>query len=201
MTHPSQFHLLRQRRFGPYFVTQLLGAFNDNVYRSAVVVVLAVGVAGLSPQQLDLYASAAAALFILPFLLFSATAGQIAEKYEKAALIRRLKLLELGLMVLAALALMRPSVPGLMALLFLLGTQSALFGPVKYSILPQTLRPAELVGGNALVAVVTFLAILLGTRCRWPFPRPLLPPRVCGSTGIRSPKPGAPSSSCAATAR
>ena len=162
MTHPSQFHLLRQRRFGPYFVTQLLGAFNDNVYRSAVVVVLAVGVAGLSPQQLDLYASAAAALFILPFLLFSATAGQIAEKYEKAALIRRLKLFELGLMGLAALALMRPSVPGLMALLFLLGTQSALFGPVKYSILPQTLRPAELVGGNALVAVVTFLAILLG---------------------------------------
>lgn len=160
---PSQFRLLGKRRFGPYFLTQALSAFTDNVYRSALVVLLAFGGAGLSPGQIDLYADVAAALFILPFFLFSATAGQIADKYEKSTLIRWIKLFELGVVVLAVIGFMEGSMTMLLALLFLMGTQSALFGPVKYSILPHCLRHAELVGGNALVAVVTFLAILLGT--------------------------------------
>lgn len=163
MMDPSQFRLLGKRRFGPYFLTQALSAFTDNVYRSALVVLLAFGGAGLSPGQIDLYANVAAALFILPFFLFSATAGQIADKYEKSTLIRWIKLFELGVVVLAVIGFMEGSMTMLLALLFLMGTQSALFGPVKYSILPHCLRHAELVGGNALVAVVTFLAILLGT--------------------------------------
>ncbi|WP_029888998.1 MFS transporter [Polycyclovorans algicola] len=163
MMDPSQFRLLGKRRFGPYFLTQALSAFTDNVYRSALVVLLAFGGAGLSPGQIDLYANVAAALFILPFFLFSATAGQIADKYEKSTLIRWIKLFELGVVVLAVIGFMEGSMTMLLALLFLMGTQSALFGPVKYSILPHCLRRAELVGGNALVAVVTFLAILLGT--------------------------------------
>ncbi|MGQ0502952.1 MAG: MFS transporter [Panacagrimonas sp.] len=163
MSDKSQFSLLRQRRFSPFFFTQTLGAFNDNVFKNALVILVTFGVAGLSPEQVNTYVNLAAGLFILPFFLVSATAGQIAEKYEKAQLIRGLKLLEVAIMGLGAAGLFLGSIAFLLGVLFLMGTQAALFGPVKYSILPQALRPEELVGGNALVEAATFLAILLGT--------------------------------------
>ncbi|HEX4895431.1 MAG TPA: MFS transporter [Solimonas sp.] len=163
MSESSQFGLLAEKRFGPFFLTQALGAFNDNVYKNALVILVTFGIAGLSQGQIDLYVNLAAGLFILPFFLFSATAGQIAEKYEKSRLIRYVKLLELAIMGLAVAGFALRSVPLLLGLLFLLGLQAALFGPVKYSILPQHLREEELVGGNALVEAATFLAILLGT--------------------------------------
>lgn len=159
----SQFALLRRRRFLPFFVTQALGAFNDNVFRNALIILISYHIVGLSSEQRDLYANLAAGLFVLPFFLFSANAGQWAEKYEKSRSIRWIKLAEIGLMALAGIALWTQSLPLLLGTLFLSGAQSALFGPLKYSILPQTLRPAELVGGNALVESGTFLAILLGT--------------------------------------
>lgn len=159
----QQFRLLRRRRFGPFFATQALGAFNDNVFKNALVILVAFQLPGLSGAQVDFYSNLAAGLFILPFFLFSALAGQWAERQEKARAIRRIKLLEIAIMAAAALALWLKSLPLLLAVLFLTGVQSALFGPLKYSILPQALRPRELVGGNALVEAGTFLAILLGT--------------------------------------
>ena len=163
MSANSQFGLLRERRFAPFFVTQALGAFNNNVFKNALVIMVAFQVTTLTADQVNLYVNLAAGLFILPFFLFSATAGQIAEKFDKAGLIRRVKLLEIGIMLLAALGFWLDSVPFLMTVLFLMGTQAALFGPVKYSILPQHLRDHELVGGNGLVEMGTFVAILLGT--------------------------------------
>ena len=159
----SQFALLGARRFAPFFWTQALGAFNDNVFKNALVILVSFGIAGLSDDQRALYVNLAAGFFILPFFLFSAFAGQLAEKYEKARLIRGIKLLELGIALLAAVGLAVQSVPFLLAVLFLLGLQATLFGPVKYAILPQHLHHTELVGGNALVEAATFLAILLGT--------------------------------------
>ncbi|MDD3765477.1 MAG: MFS transporter [Nevskiales bacterium] len=163
MSEQSQFRLLGAKRFGPFFLTQSLGAFNDNVFKNALVILVTFGIAGLSPADVNLYVNLAAGLFILPFFLFSATAGQIAEKYEKAALIRAIKLFEIVIMALAVIGLVTANVTFLLGVLFLMGLQSALFGPVKYSILPQHLREEELVGGNALVEAATFLAILLGT--------------------------------------
>ncbi|MGH8518887.1 MAG: MFS transporter, partial [Panacagrimonas sp.] len=152
-----------QRRFGPFFATQTLGAFNDNVFKNALVILVTFGIAGLSGDQVNAYVNLAGGLFILPFFLFSATAGQIAEKFEKSRLIRGIKLAEIAIMVLAAIGLYLGEVHVLLGVLFLLGAQAAVFGPVKYSILPQALREEELVGGNALVEAATFLAILLGT--------------------------------------
>jgi 1-acyl-sn-glycerol-3-phosphate acyltransferase len=162
MSANSQFGLLRERRFGPFFLTQALGAFNDNVYKNALVIMIAFAPA-MTADQASLYVNLAGGLFILPFFLFSATCGQVAEKYEKSALIRFTKLFEIGVMLLAVLGFWLDSVPFLMLVLFLMGAQSALFGPVKYSILPQHLRDHELVGGNGLVEMGTFVAILLGT--------------------------------------
>jgi 1-acyl-sn-glycerol-3-phosphate acyltransferase len=159
----SQFRLLRARRFGPFFLTQALGAFNDNLFKNALVILVTFGIASLSPGDVNLYVNLAAGLFILPFFLFSATAGQIAEKFEKARLIRAIKLFEIAIMAVAVVGLLAGSIGLLFAVLFLMGSQSALFGPVKYSILPQHLHEQELVGGNALVEAATFLAILLGT--------------------------------------
>ncbi|WP_293387296.1 MFS transporter [Nevskia sp.] len=156
-------NLLGTRRFGPFFWTQTLGAFNDNVFKNALVILVSFGIAGLSQDQINLYVNLAAGLFILPFFLFSATAGQLAEKYEKSRLIRIIKFGEIGIMGLAVVGLYLGQVPFLLGVLFLMGAQSALFGPVKYSILPQALHPAELISGNAWVEAATFLAILLGT--------------------------------------
>jgi 1-acyl-sn-glycerol-3-phosphate acyltransferase len=158
----SQFSLLRQRRFAPFFVTQFLGALNDNVFRNGLVILITfqgVMVAGMDHTQL---ANVAAALFILPFFLFSATAGQLADKYEKSLLMRRIKLLEIALMLVAAYALISEHYSLLLLVLFLMGCQSTLFGPVKYAYLPQQLRSEELVGGNALVEAGTYVAIIFG---------------------------------------
>jgi hypothetical protein len=158
----SQFTLLRQRRFGPFFATQFLGALNDNIFRNGLVILITfqgVRVAGMDHTQL---ANVAAGLFILPFFLFSATAGQLADKYEKSMLIRRIKILEIALMMLATYALVSNSYSVLLLVLFFMGCQSTMFGPVKYAYLPQHLADDELVGGNALVESGTYIAIILG---------------------------------------
>lgn len=162
MSDSSQFSLLGQRRFGPFFATQFLGALNDNIFRNGLVILVTfqgVRVAGMNHSQL---ANVAGALFILPFFLFSATAGQLADKYEKSMLMRRIKLLEIALMLIAALAFVAESYSVLLLVLFLMGCQSTLFGPVKYAYLPQQLATEELVGGNALVESGTYVAIMLG---------------------------------------
>ncbi|MFN7520980.1 MAG: MFS transporter [Lysobacteraceae bacterium] len=159
----NQFALLGQRRFAPFFVAQTLGAFNDNVFKQALVILVTVKAVGLGDDERSLWANLASALFILPFFLFSATAGQWAEKFEKARSIRRIKLLEIVIAVLAAVGFWLDSLPFLLGVLFLLGAQSTLFGPIKYAILPQALKPEELTGGNGLVETGTVLAILVGT--------------------------------------
>ena len=163
MADSSQFRLLAQRRFGPFFATQFLGALNDNVFKNALVLLVAFHGAALTSMSSDVVVNLAGALFMLPFFLFSATAGQLADKYDKARLIRLVKLLEIAVMVLGAAGFVMRSLPLLLVALFLMGLHSALFGPVKYAILPQTLDSHELVGGNALVETGTSLAILIGT--------------------------------------
>ncbi len=160
MAH-NQFALLGTRRFAPFFVTQLLGAFNDNVFRNATLVLIAFQM-GLSTHQVTLYSNLAPALFILPFFLFSATAGQLAEKYEKTRIIRAVKLFEIVAMSVAAWGFYAHHASLLLVVLFLMGLHSTVFGPIKYSILPQALHPEELVGGNGLVESGTALAILFG---------------------------------------
>lgn len=159
----GQFSLLRQKRFAPFFWTQFLGAFNDNVYKNALIIFIAFELGSTEGSQGHVMINAAAGLFILPFLLFSATAGQLADKYEKSMLMRRIKLAEIVIMALAAAALWLKAPLALIGLLFLMGAQSSIFGPVKYAILPQHLHSDELVGGNALVEMGTFVAILFGT--------------------------------------
>jgi 1-acyl-sn-glycerol-3-phosphate acyltransferase len=162
MSQQGQFSLLKKRRFLPYFLTQSLGAFNDNLYKNALLLFIAFG--SLSSQNNSaLLTNLAAGLFILPFFLFSPIAGQIADKFEKSQLIRWVKGLEVVIMSLAAAAILTDSIWLMMLLLFLMGLQSAMFGPVKFALLPQHLKSEELVGGNALVEMGTFLAILIGT--------------------------------------
>jgi len=161
MAAPNQFQLLRERRFLPFFLTQASGAFNDNVFRNATVFLISRHM-GLSTEQITAYSNFAPALFILPFLLFSASAGQIAEKLEKTRVIRFVKLFEIVAMSVAAWGFLHHDAVVLLAVLFMMGVHSTLFGPIKYSILPQTLRAEELVGGNGLVEMGTSLAILLG---------------------------------------
>ncbi|HET9473501.1 MAG TPA: MFS transporter [Steroidobacteraceae bacterium] len=158
----SQFALLGVRRFLPFFLTQFFGAFNDNLFRNALVVSVTYG-ATAAAAKAGVVANVAQALFILPFFLFSALAGQLADKYEKSRLIRQTRLAEVILMFAAAAALYSGHVPTLLGLIFLLGVLATIFGPLKYSLMPQHLRQSELVGGNALVDAGTFLAILIGT--------------------------------------
>ena len=159
----GQFRLLGDRRFGPLFLTQFLGAFNDNLYKNALVVLVTFQSAQWTSMRPEILANLAAGLFILPFFFFSATAGQLADKYDKALLARLTKLLEVGIMLVAIAGFILHSLTLLLAALFLLGLQSTLFGPVKYAILPQHLNERELVGGNAQVEAGTFVAILIGT--------------------------------------
>ena len=161
MSSQGQFSLFSQRRFLPYFVTQALGAFNDNLYKNTLLLFIALF--AVDAQQSGLLTNIAAGLFILPFFLFSAIGGQIADKYEKSKLIRIIKLAEIAIMVIGALALMWQQTNLMLVVLFLMGTQSAFFGPVKFSLLPQHLDKSELVGGNGLIEMGTFLAILGGT--------------------------------------
>lgn len=157
--------LLSTRRFAPFFWTQFLGAFNDNVFKNALMLMVAFQAGQRLSMTSDVVINLAAGLFILPFFLFSATAGQIADRMEKSLLIRRIKMMEIAIMACAGLAFWAGSLVALLGLLFLMGTQSAFFGPVKYSIMPDQLKPPEIVGGNALVEMGTFISILLGTLC------------------------------------
>jgi len=157
----SQFKLLAKRRFLPFFLTQFLGAFNDNLFRNAVVVSLTFGLA--ASANAGVLANVSQGLFILPFFLFSALSGQLADKYEKSRLIRQTRLAEVVLMCCGAVALYVGQVSILLGVIFLLGVLATIFGPLKYSLMPQHLRQSELVGGNALVDAGTFIAILVGT--------------------------------------
>jgi 1-acyl-sn-glycerol-3-phosphate acyltransferase len=161
-TEHSQFQLLRERRFAPFFWTQFLGAGNDNIYKNALVIFVAFQAATLTVLSSNDLVNVAAAVFIAPFMLFSATAGQIADKYEKSRLIRFIKVFEIAIMVVGAIGFYRRDLILLFLALGLMGVHSTLFGPVKYAILPQNLRKDELIGGNGLVEMGTFVAILLG---------------------------------------
>ncbi len=163
--HPNQFALLRQRRFAPFFWTQFSGAANDNLFKFAftVMVTYQLSVAWLPPAMAGLVIGA---LFILPFLLFSATSGQLTDKFEKTRIIRFVKNLEVGIMLIAAAGFVsgdvKVQVPVLLGCTFLMGLHSTLFGPVKFAYLPQALTERELTGGNGMVEMGTFVAILLG---------------------------------------
>lgn len=159
--HANQFALLTQRRFAPFFWTQFSGAANDNLFKFAftVLVTYQLSLDWLPPSQAGLVIGA---LFILPFLLFSATSGQLTDKYDKRSIIRWVKNLEVAIMALAAYGFMAHQVPVLLACTFLMGLHSTLFGPVKYALLPQMLKEHELTGGNGMVEMGTFVAILLG---------------------------------------
>lgn len=161
MSHPSQFTLLRKRRFLPFFITQSLGAFNDNIFKQSLI--LAILYKLTIEGDRSIWVNLCALLFILPFFLFSALAGQFGEKFNKDALIRAIKLGEIVIMAVGAVGFMTNHLELMLLALFAMGTHSALFGPVKYSIMPQALREEELVGGNGLVEMGTFLAILAGT--------------------------------------
>ena len=162
MQERSQFRLLLERRFAPFFGVQFLGALNDNVFKQALVILLAYQTATFTAMSTDVLQNVAQALFVLPFFLFSATAGQLADKYEKSRLISITVLIELAVMAVGAAGFFLLNVELLLVALFLGGTQSALFGPVKYAILPQHLKDTELVGGNGLVETGTAIAILAG---------------------------------------
>ncbi len=160
--HSGQFRLLGQRRFAPLFFTQFLGAFNDNLFKAAITLIFVFG--GLvSLEASNVFVNIAAGLFILPFFLFSSLAGQLADKYDKARMIRYCKVAEVVIAVFACVSVISESVVGMLTVLFLLGLQSTFFGPLKYAILPQHLHESELVGGNAQIEMGTFVAILLGT--------------------------------------
>jgi 1-acyl-sn-glycerol-3-phosphate acyltransferase len=166
----SQFRLLRERRFAPFFWTQFFGAFNDNVLKNALVIIVTYQAArfagansSLAGLQSGILVNLAAGLFILPFFLLSASAGQIADRMEKASLIRIIKGAEIGVMLLAAYGFVASNLAALLGALFLMGVHSTFFGPVKYAILPQNLAETELIGGNALIESGTFIAILAGT--------------------------------------
>ena len=163
MNNSSQSSLLTQKRFLPYFITQFLGAFNDNIFKNVLLLFVAFASVDTLPISSNLFINLAAGLLILPFFLFSALAGVLADKYEKSWFIRKVKLLEVVIMSLGAIGFIYESYGILLLLLFLMGTQSAFFGPVKYALLPQQLETKELVSGNALVETGTFLAILIGT--------------------------------------
>jgi len=158
---PNQFALLRQRRFAPFFWTQFSGAGNDNVFKFAftVLVTYQLQVAWLPPHLAGLVIGA---LFILPYVLFSATSGQLADRWDKARLMRLVKNLEIAIMLLAAYGFLAAEVPVLLLCTFLMGGHSTLFGPATFAYLPQVLREYELVGGNGMVEMCTFVAILLG---------------------------------------
>jgi acyl-[acyl-carrier-protein]-phospholipid O-acyltransferase / long-chain-fatty-acid--[acyl-carrier-protein] ligase len=157
------FGLLRTRRFLPLFIAQFVGALNDNVFRSALVILVTYRLAEQAGWNPQLMATAAAGIFILPFFLLSATAGRLADRYDKAVLIRLVKVSEIVLVALAGWGFVAENLPLLMVVLFLMGAHSTFLGPLKYAILPQHLRHDELVAGNAFIEAGTFLAILIGT--------------------------------------
>ncbi|KWQ05280.1 acyltransferase [Acinetobacter harbinensis] len=155
-------HLLSTRRFLPMFVTQFFGALNDNVYKQALLLVITYGWIHQQAASVSTLNNLAALLFILPYFIFSATAGQIADKYERAKLVRIIKIFEIVIMLIGAAGFLLGQLWLLLLALFLMGTHSTFFGPIKYAILPEILKPNELMSGNALFQSGTSVAILLG---------------------------------------
>jgi len=158
----NQFSLLRQRRFAPFFGAQFLGAFNDTLFKTALVTVITFDALHWTTINAGLLNNLIAGLFILPFLLLSATAGQIADKFDKATLMRAVKLMEIAIMAIAAVGWFTHSLWLLVAAVVGMGVHSTLFGPVKHAYLPQHLQQSELVGGNGMVQMGTFVGILTG---------------------------------------
>ncbi len=159
----GQFALLAQRRFAPFFAAQALGAFNDNLLKNSLVILAAYQGAALTTMDPGLLSNLASGLFVLPYLLFSGIAGQFADRLDKASLIRVVKGSEVAIMSIAGAGFATQQLPLLLGAVFLMGLHSTFFAPAKYGLLPQVLRDGELVGGNALVEMGTFVAILLGT--------------------------------------
>jgi MFS family permease len=155
-------HLLNKRRFLPLFITQALGAFNDNLFKTAMVFLVVFKVLA-DPKQEEVFSAIATGISILPFLMLSALAGQFADAHDKAKLIRIVKTAEIGIMLIGALGIYLINLPLMMIALFALGIHSSFFGPIKYSILPQHLAPDEVLGGTGLVEAGTYIAILAGT--------------------------------------
>ena len=158
----NQFQLMQEKRFRPFFFTQFLGAFNDNVFKTALITLVAFHTASLTSIDGSTLATLLPGLFILPFFLFSATAGQLADKYEKSQIIRLVKVFEIGIMLFASMGFFLHNIWLLATALFMMGMHSTLFGPVKYAYLPQHLSEHEIVGGNGMVEMGSFVAILLG---------------------------------------
>ena len=154
--------LLNQRRFLPLFVTQFLGAMNDNLFKNAMVLFVIYNIYN-DPKQEEVFSGVSSAIFILPFLLLSAVAGQIADAYDKARLVRIVKTAEIGIMIVGGAGLLVGNIPLMMIALFAMGVHSSFFGPIKYAILPQHLAPDEVLGGTGLVEAGTYIAILAGT--------------------------------------
>ena len=155
-------HLLKSRRFLPMFLTQFFGALNDNVYKQALLLVFTYGLISQQSANVSTLNNLAALLFILPYFIFSATAGQLADKYERAQLVRAIKLLEIIIMLIGTVGFILGNLWLLLIALFLMGAQSTFFGPIKYAILPEVLKPHELMSGNAIFQSGTSIAILLG---------------------------------------
>src|SRR5215210_5830932 len=155
-------HLLRKRRFLPLFVTQFLGAFNDNLFKTSMVILVTYYVYS-DPTKEATFNAISGAVFILPFFLFSALAGQLADSMDKARIIRFVKSAEIVIMVFGAAGLLLHSIPLMLAALFAMGVHSSFFGPIKYAVLPQHLRSDEVLGGTGLVEAGTYCAILIGT--------------------------------------
>jgi 1-acyl-sn-glycerol-3-phosphate acyltransferase len=163
MSQQSQFRLLGQRRFAPFFASQALGAFNDNVFKNVLVILATYHTATYTKLAPELLTNIAGGLFILPYVLFSGMAGQLADRYDKTLVLRAVKAFEILIMIVAAIGFAITSIEILLAALFMMGVHSTFFSPAKYGLLPEVLAPSELVGGNALVEMGTFVAILLGT--------------------------------------
>jgi 1-acyl-sn-glycerol-3-phosphate acyltransferase len=163
MSEGSQFRLLGERRFLPFFIAQACGAFNDNLFKNVLVILVTYQSARWSTLRPELLANIAAGLFILPFVVFSGLAGQLGERFDKARILKSVKALEIAIMVAAGIGFARQNVALLLFALFMMGVHSTFFAPAKYGLLPQVLDGGELVGGNALLESGTFLAILLGT--------------------------------------
>ena len=163
MSQGNQFSLLKKRRFLPFFLTQSLNAFNDNVFKQALIALITFGALALNDEQRKIFTQVAAGLFILPFFLFSGISGQLSDKLDKAKIAVWVKAAEIIIMVFGAIGFFTQNIYLLLAMLFMMGLHSTVFGPLKYGILPQVLKPNELTGGNGLVEMATFLAILTGT--------------------------------------
>ncbi|MRX07427.1 MFS transporter [Pseudoduganella sp. FT25W] len=162
MSQPNQFSLLKQRRFAPFFWTQFLGAFNDNLFKTALVVIITFDALSWTTLDPSTISNLIPGLFILPYVLFSATAGQLADKFEKSGLTRFVKWLEVAIMCVAGIGWVTHHLWLLVAAVVGMGVHSTLFGPVKYAYLPQQLKPEELVGGNGVTETGTFVGILMG---------------------------------------